>query len=202
MAARNDDAGDAQHVRVLAQEHQGADGIGALPLERRAALHGERFGKHEESVQRVCHAETRRDPEGQPRVDAAGEAAQRRSHHEAEPEGSADEAEARRAALRRRHVADVGARRRIAGSADAGEGSAHEEPAHRRRQRHGARAGWRASAMVPDVQLAARSTLIPPLLGCCGGQGRFHGAAAVRKLEHSWRRGQGATLQPRRDRGE
>src|SRR5690349_10492747 len=34
--------------------------------------------------------------------------------------------------------------------------------------------------MVPGVQLAARSTHIPPLLGCCGGQGRFHGAAAVR----------------------
>ena len=72
--------------------------------------------------------EAGRDPERQARIDRAGEAAERRTEHEAGAERDAEHAEARRALLRRRHVGDVGEAGRDARRRDAGNDAPDEQP--------------------------------------------------------------------------
>ena len=76
-ARRNSPPKTRQHA-VGAQQMQRADRIGALPAERRAAFLRQRLRQDQPAVQRIGKAQTRRDPERQPRIDVAEQAAERR----------------------------------------------------------------------------------------------------------------------------
>ena len=111
-------------------------GLALRPAERRAAIPRQRFRQDQQAIERIGKAQGGRDPERQPRVLAAEQAADRRPDNETGAERRADLAEHRRAPFHRRDVGDVGERGRDAGRGDAGDHPADEQPAQRRRQRH------------------------------------------------------------------
>ena len=131
------DDGEPHQLRMRAQQDQRADRIGAPPAERRALLRRQRFRKDQEPVEAVEQAQARRDPERQPRIEAAGDAADRRAEHEAGAEGDAQHAEQRaRAGPARRRRRYRHRRSRCWRRSDAGDDPADEQPRQRRRQRH------------------------------------------------------------------
>jgi hypothetical protein len=110
--------------------------MGAVQFEaRRAPLLRQRLGQDEEPVQEVARCQPGRDPERQPQRDIAEEAAQARSHDEAQPERPAQHAVGGRALLARRDVGDVGVGGGEARRGHAEQGAADEQQPQRRRQR-------------------------------------------------------------------
>ncbi len=129
-------AGKTEHLGKVLQPQQRAYRVGALPLEAMMPSRGQRFGQHEIPVEEIGQAETGRNPERQPHVDAAEQATDCRPDHEAEAECRAEHAEAGSALLRRCDVGDVRVGGGDAGRGDAADDASEEEQRQRLRQRH------------------------------------------------------------------
>ncbi len=129
-------AGQTDQAGAGAQQLERPDRIGVLPAERRATFTRQRLRQDEKAVHRVGEAEAGREPERQPRIDAAKQTADGGAEDEAGAERRADQAEGLRALLRRGHVGDIGERGRNARRRDAGDHPADKQPAERRRKRH------------------------------------------------------------------
>jgi hypothetical protein len=115
---------------------QRAQRVGVFPAKRHAPLQRQGLREDQPAVQRIGEAQAGRDPERQPRIHAAEQAADRGSQNESGAKGDADLAEHRGALFRRRHIRDIGERRRDVGCGDARDHAADEQPAQGRRQRH------------------------------------------------------------------
>jgi hypothetical protein len=102
----------------------------------RSPVWRQRFRQDEETVHCVGQAEGRSAPERHPRSREAEQAADGGPDNEPNTERRADEAVRFRARLGRRHVRDVGERRRHARRRDARQDASDEQPRERRRQRH------------------------------------------------------------------
>jgi hypothetical protein len=113
-----------------------ADPIGAGPAEWRPPLGRERLRQDQEAIERVGEAQTGGNPERQPRLDIAQEAAERGSEDETRAKGCADLAEHGGALVRRRQVGDIGKGGRDTRRGDAGDHPPYEQPGQRRRERH------------------------------------------------------------------
>ena len=128
--------GEAHQLGLGARQGERSQGARALPRERHAPLRRQRFRQHEPAEGRVQQAGRRRHPERQAGIEAAQQAADRGSQHEAQAERHADDAEGLGPAGRWRHVGDIGERRGDGGGRDAGDDPAHEQQDERGRERH------------------------------------------------------------------
>ena len=115
-------------VRQLGKVLEGANRVGALPIELAAVFRRKRFRENEEAVEEVDGAERRRCEEGCTRPEMlAEEAAKRRPENKAETEGGPQHAVGLRPFLGLGHIGDVGRGRRLRRRRGAGEQAADEQ---------------------------------------------------------------------------
>ena len=130
------ECGESLQRGMRPKQSERADGVCPLPRERSSMIRAERLGQHEVPVHRIGEAEDCRDPEWGPWSKDTQHTAERGADDEADAERRPHEAVRARPLLWRRHVGDIGERRRHTRRRHAGEHASHEQPAERRRERH------------------------------------------------------------------
>ena len=99
-------------------------------------LCSQRFRDENVTIEPVCQAESRSDPEWQPNIDVAQQTAEAWTKNETKSERYADHSESAGAFFPRDDVGDVSHRRWNTGGSDSGDDAAKKKPANRRRKRH------------------------------------------------------------------
>ena len=110
---------------------------GIAPVEFPAIRNRQRFRQHEIAVQQIEHRQTSGDEEWQSQIHRAEQAADDRSHDEADAEHRAQHAESFRAQLRGRDVSDVRVTHRRIGLHHAAHQSRDNQHPECRRERRG-----------------------------------------------------------------
>ena len=128
--------GSPEHLGVRPQQTQGSLRVRLAPSERSPPVLRERLRKNEDAIQRIGQAQPGRDPEWKAQVDGPEHAAKGRPGDEAEGKRRADHAESGGPAVRVRDVGDIGERGGETGRGQAPGGTADQQPAHPRSDRH------------------------------------------------------------------